>query len=166
MKLSEAKREFISTWGALASRWNINPTMGEIHALMLISTEPLSTEQVQERLQLSRGGAYTNIIELQNWGLIHKTRIPGKRQGMFVAEKDLFKVLGIVIRERKKRELEPLIQLFQAVGSVVEKTAEAKLFTQTIAELKDFAVHADNLLDTFIKADIKLFFSLLKYIIR
>ena len=72
MQLTEAKEKFVQSWGSLGSQWGINRTMAQIHALLLVSHEALSTEDIMETLQISRGNANMNIRELINWQLVQK----------------------------------------------------------------------------------------------
>ena len=89
MQLSESKDQFIQLWGALGSSWGINRTMAQVHALLLISPESLSTEDIMERLSVSRGNANMNLRELMNWNLIYKDLKAGERKEYFRAEKDI-----------------------------------------------------------------------------
>ena len=98
-----ARDEFIAQWGALGSAWGINRTMAQIHALLMISPQPLSTDDIMEDLQISRGNAHTNLRELTGWGLIRSVIRKGERKEYFEAEKDVWKIFCIVTRERKRR---------------------------------------------------------------
>src|SRR5688500_17675263 len=105
MKLAEAKSQFIQAWGTLGSKWGINRTMAQLHALLIVSPDPLSAEELMEALNISRGNANMNIRDLMDWGLVEKIHKPGDRKEYFSAEKDIWKVTKQVARERKKREL-------------------------------------------------------------
>ena len=88
MEFSEGKQKFIQTWGTLGSSWGISRTMAQVHALLLISPEALTTEEVMEDLKVSRGNANMNLRDLMDWGLISKVLVAGERKEYFVAEKD------------------------------------------------------------------------------
>ena len=111
MKLTEARQQFISSWGALGTHWGINRTMAQIHALLLIAPDPLPQDAIMEELGISRGNANMNIRELVHWGLVERVIVPGERKEFFSAEKDIWKVVTRIVKERKKRELEPMLQL-------------------------------------------------------
>jgi len=111
MKLTEAKQQFISSWGAFGTHWGINRTMAQIHALLLISPDPLTQDDMMEELNISRGNTNMNIRELINWGLVDRVILPGERKEFFTAEKDIWKVVRQIVKERKKRELEPMLKL-------------------------------------------------------
>jgi DNA-binding transcriptional regulator GbsR (MarR family) len=89
MKFKEAKSKFVQTWGALGSQWGINKTMAQIHALLMVSNEPVSMEDIMSELHISRGNASMNLRALMDWGIVYKEFKPGERREFFIAEKDL-----------------------------------------------------------------------------
>lgn len=156
MKIDEAKEKFIQAWGTLGSNWGISRTMAQIHALLLVAPEPMSAEDVMEALSISRGNANLNLRALIDWGLVQKELRAGERKEFFVAEKDIWKVFRQVVKERRKRELEPMLRVLeelQAVESSSGKKAEEKAFTESIDGIYKFASKADKSLDTLIRAD-------------
>lgn len=167
MKLPEARNQFIQAWGTLGSKWGINRTMAQIHALMMIAPDPLSTEEIMEELNISRGNVNMNIRELMDWGLVEKIHKSGERREYFWAEKDIWKIAKQVAKERKKRELEPILKVLDQVSQVEgdKKDKNIKAFTEAITGIKRMAGNADKTLDTMIKAEENWFFgSLLKLI--
>jgi DNA-binding transcriptional regulator GbsR (MarR family) len=104
MKLTDAKAQFISSWGAFGTHWGINRTMAQIHALLLISPDPITQDDIMEQLSISRGNVNMNTRDLIDWGLVERVLIPGERKEFFVAEKDIWKVSTQIIKERKKRQ--------------------------------------------------------------
>lgn len=167
MKLPEARNQFIQAWGTLGSKWGINRTMAQIHALMMIAPDPLSTEEIMEELNISRGNVNMNIRELMDWGLVEKIHKSGERREYFWAEKDIWKIAKQVAKERKKRELEPILKVLDQVSQVEgdKKDKNIKAFTEAITGIKRMAGNADKTLDTMIKAEENWFFgSLLKWI--
>jgi len=155
MQLAEAKLKFIANWGRFGTNWGINRTMAQIHALLLISPDPLSAEAVMEELSISRGNANMNIRELIDWGLVSKLLIPGERREFFTAEKDIWKVARQIVKERKKRELDLMIPVLKELSEVEgdKKDKAVKTFTDTIHNIRKFSDQADRTLDTMIKAD-------------
>lgn len=153
MTLEEGKEKFLQSWGALGSSWGINRTMAQIHALLLISPEALSAEQVMEELKISRGNANMNIRALIDWGLAYKELKTGERREYFVAEKDMWEVVKNIIVQRKKRELEPMLRVLDEISSIEGTSKEAREFTEIIREIKLFSSKADSTLDTLVKAD-------------
>ena len=102
MQLDEAKDKFIQAWGSLGSNWGINRTMAQVHALLLITPESLSADEIMGALNISRGNANMNIRALIDWGLVQKELKSGERKEFFVAEKDIWEVARRVMLERKK----------------------------------------------------------------
>jgi DNA-binding transcriptional regulator GbsR (MarR family) len=156
VKLEEAKLQFIASWGALA----------QIHALLLVSANPLSADDIMEELEISRGNANMNIRELINWGLVERQLLPGERKEYFTAEKDIWRVARQIVQERKKRELDPMIRILDQLGNVEgdKKDKDVKAFTDTINGIKKLGLHADKMLNVMVKADENWFFnSLIKF---
>ena len=160
MKLAEAKSQFIHAWGTLGSKWGINRTMAQLHALLMVSSEPLSTEDMMDELNISRGNVNMNIRELIDWGLVEKMHKPGERKEYFWAEKDIWKITRQVAKERKKRELEPIIKVLEQVSNVEgdKKDKNVKAFVESINGIKRMANNADKTLDTMVKAEENWFF--------
>lgn len=147
--LAATRTEFIVQWGALGSQWGINRTMAQIHALLMTAPGPMSTDEVMAELQISRGNAHTNIKELVAWGLVRSIVRIGERKEYFEAEKDVWKIFTRVARERKRRELDPALEVLRqcATESKGIKTPEGKAFHQQIKELEEFVKLATSLAD-------------------
>jgi DNA-binding transcriptional regulator GbsR (MarR family) len=155
MKLEEAKLEFINSWGVLGTQWGINRTMAQIHALLLVTADPLHAEEIMEALQISRGNANMNLRDLMTWGLVDKVLKPGERREYFSAEKDIWKVSMRIIRERRKRELDPMLQVLEGLKDIEgdKNDKDVKAFTETVTQIQKFAGQADKALAGLIKAD-------------
>lgn len=110
-ELARVREDFISQWGAMGGAWGINRTMAQIHALLLVTEEPLSTDDVMDRLQISRGNAHGNLRELVSWGLLRSVMIRGERKEYFEAEKDIWMIFCTIARERKRREIDPALSV-------------------------------------------------------
>jgi len=166
MKLTEAKQQFIASWGAFGTHWGINRTMAQVHALLLVSPDPLSQDDLMEQLNISRGNANMNIRELVDWGLVDRVILPGERKEFFTAEKDIWKVARMIVKERKKRELDPMLKLLSQLEDVEgdKKDKHIKQFTDTVAGIKKFGHQADKMLEVLVKADENWFVgSLMKF---
>src|SRR5678815_2858085 len=114
--LSEARDEFVTQWGAIGSAWGINRTMAQIHALLITVPTPLSTDEIMADLKISRGNAHGNLRELVSWGLVKSVIRKGERKEFFEAEKDVWKMFCIIIRERRRREMRPAQTVLKAVS--------------------------------------------------
>jgi DNA-binding transcriptional regulator GbsR (MarR family) len=155
MKLTEAKQQFISSWGAFGTHWGINRTMAQIHALLLITADPLTQDDIMEQLNISRGNTNMNIRELINWGLVERVLLSGERKEYFSAEKDIWKVVKQIVKERKKRELEPMLKLLDQLEEVEgdRRDKSVKAFVDTVSGIKKLGKHADRTLDAMIRAE-------------
>lgn len=154
MTLTEAKQQFINSWGAFGTQWGINRTMAQIHALLLISTEPITQDHIMEQLSISRGNVNMNIRDLIGWGLVDRVLVQGERKEYFTADKDIWKVATQIIKERKKRELDPMLKLLSTLEKVDDKKEKGvKEFLQVVGDIKKLSKHADGLLDVLIKAE-------------
>ena len=166
LTLEEGRAKFIETWGMVGSNWGINRTMAMIHALLLVSAEALSAEEVMDALNVSRGNANMNLRALIDWGLVHKSLKPGERREFFTAEKDMYKVTKAVIRQRKKRELEPLLRVLDELGTVGGDSDEEREFADVVRDIKLFSNRADDTLDTLVNSNADWFVSTLMRLAR
>lgn len=166
MEFKQAREEFIRVWGELGSNWGTNKTMAQIHALLLSSNEALSTEDIMEMLNISRGNANMNVRALIDWGLANKAYTPGERKDFFEADKDIWNISKQVAEQRKKRELDPLKK---AVDKMVEnleaKTEEEKQFKKMVTEVQNYSHNAEKLVNKLSRSDKNWFFKLLMKII-
>jgi DNA-binding transcriptional regulator GbsR (MarR family) len=155
MKLTEARHQFISSWGAFGTHWGINRTMAQIHALLLITADPLTQDDIMDQLTISRGNTNMNIRELINWGLVDRVLLTGERKEYFSAEKDIWKVVKQIVKERKKRELDPMLKLLDQLEEVEgdKRDKNIKSFVDTISGIKKLGRQADKTLDAMIKAE-------------
>ena len=155
MQVKEAKQQFVQAWGALGSQWGINKTMAQIHALMMVSTDALSTEEIMSELSISRGNANRNIRELTDWGLVTKVFKPGERRDYFVGEKDVWKIARQVAKIRKTRELDPILKLLTNLKEldIPVKNEDTKQFQKLVNEVYQLATKVDRLIEGVFKAE-------------
>ena len=162
MKLEEAKQQFINTWGALGSEWGINKSVAQVHALLLSSSNPISTDEIMETLVISRGNANMSIRQLIDYGIVYKKHIAGDRKEYFVAEKDVLKWAMKIAIMRKKKELDPVMDILKELTVATEKetTDDGKEFHTTVKEIQELTdqlekiankVFASNRADLLIK---------------
>lgn len=153
--LAEVRDEFVVQWGAMGSAWGINRTMAQIHALLMVCPQPLSTDEIMAELKISRGNAHSNIRELVGWGLIRGVIRKGERKEFFEAEKDVWKMFCTIARERKRREIEPVLEVLKDCQDASRglKSAEAKAFNAQMKELSEFVAMADTVLDKISRSE-------------
>ena len=145
--LSQARASFIQGWAALGSSWGVSRTMAMTHALLLVSEDALSTDEVMDELGISRGNANTTLRELVGWGLVRRVVRIGERREYFEAEQDVWAIFCTVARERKRRELEPALALLEACRDQTKGIRKAKAFHAKLSELAEFVALANGLLE-------------------
>lgn len=163
MELNEARDKFLQAWGTLGSQWGISRTMTQIHALLLTSPDSLSADDIMAQLQISRGNVNMNVRDLMDWGLVYKVLKTGERKEFFIAEKDIWKVFTRVVRERRRRELQPVLDMLEDLQKIEgdKKSPEYKAFVEPIQGIQKIASRADTMLETMSKADENWFFGTL-----
>ena len=154
-QLAVARDEFVTQWGAIGSAWGINRTMAQIHALLLVTPQAVTTDEVMDDLKISRGNAHTNLKELVGWGLVRSVIRKGERKEYFEAEKDVWRMFCIIVRERKRREIRPAINVLK---NCVERTDDLKspgavAFTKQIQALAEFMEMADGVLSKVVRSE-------------
>ena len=153
MDLQEAKRKYIEAWGSLGASWGITKAMGQIHALLLVSDKPLSTEDIMEELQISRGNANMNIRALIGWGIVEKKNLLGERKDYFMAEKDVLTLARQVSRERQKREIEPMIKVLDEIRAIQGDGPSYDEFVKVTTDIKQFSEKVNGVIDRFAQSD-------------
>lgn len=155
MQIQQAKHQFVQAWGAFGSHWGVNKTMAQIHALMMISEESLSTEEIMEALAISRGNVNMNVRELIDMGLVFKVFKQGERRDYFIGEKDVWKIAKQVAKLRKARELDPVLNLLQEIRQMdlPPKNEEVKRFLKLVDDFYKLAVNIDRFVEGIIKAE-------------
>lgn len=117
-QLIEAENRFIASWGRMGSVWGISRTMAEVHALLYITGQPMCTDEIMDRLSVSRGNVSMSVRSLLEWAVIEKVRLPGDRKEYFQAEQDVWSMLRAIARERIKREVDPLLDALDEIGEL------------------------------------------------
>jgi len=155
MELAEAKLKFIEAWGKLGSEWGINRTMAQVHALLLITPDSMTTEEIMETLSISRGNANMTLRDLIGWGLVEKQHKAGERKEYFYADKDTWNIARQVAKERRKRELDPVIKILDELSKVEGdvKDPAFKTFNQSVTDINKLAKNVDKTLETMLKAE-------------
>lgn len=170
MKLEEAKLRFVEAWGTLGTNWGINRTMAQIHALLLVSDEPLTTDDLMDKLDISRGNANMNVRALIDWGLAERRTKLGERVEYFTGEKDIWKVAVRIIRERRKREIDPLrvtLRDLKMIDDKEQNKEQYKTFMKVLEDIDSFAEGADKMTDKLVLSDKNWFFgTLMKLMVK
>ncbi len=124
-------QKYILHWGEMGTRWGVNRTVSQIHALLYLTPDPLSAEDITEMLSVARSNVSTSIKELQSWGLVEVVPVLGDRRDFFTARGDTWEMLMIIMEGRKRREIEPTLTLLRQC--VIEMESD----NETPAQVKD-----------------------------
>ena len=136
-KLSPVQQKFILHWGEMGTRWGINRTVAQIHALLFLSPKPLNAEEIAETLGVARSNVSTSLKELQGWGIVRLVHVMGDRRDHFESIKDVWEMFRMVLDERKKREIDPSLAILKECIAEAEKEKGADKYT--IERLGDLA---------------------------
>ena len=145
----------IQTWGQLSAEWGINRTMGQIQALLMISPDPMTADQIIEELGVSRGNVSMNLRSLVEWGVVHKVYISGERKEHYASEKDAWKMALQIAKERKRRELDPIIKSLQHIQVNDPEAAsqkEVEEINRMSAQILDVAMQIEKVIDIGIRS--------------
>jgi DNA-binding transcriptional regulator GbsR (MarR family) len=154
--LQEAKNLLVRRWGEMGGYWGINRTMAEIHALLFVTREPLCTDDIMDQLKISRGNASMNLRALVDWGLIERVHRLGDRKEYFQADTDVWHMFETIMRERRRREVEPIIATIDRCCELVGKAKprpensdaeDVREFRRRIEELRAFLAAVGTLFE-------------------
>lgn len=124
------KEQFVLHWGEMGARWGINRTVAQVHALLHISEDPLTAEEIADALRVARSNVSTSIRELQAWGLVRPVHVLGERRQHFTSVKDVWEMFRIIVDERKKREIDPTMDLLRQCIGQLDKSNTADTHTR------------------------------------
>jgi DNA-binding transcriptional regulator GbsR (MarR family) len=111
--LSKVKKQYILHWGEMGTRWGINRTVAQIHALLYLSPTPLTAEEIAETLSVARSNVSTSVRELENWGLVRPVHVLGDRREHYESMKDVWEMFRVIVEQRKKREIDPTMEMLE-----------------------------------------------------
>ena len=137
--LSPVQQKFILHWGEMGTRWGINRTVAQIHALLFISRKPLNADDILQALGVARSNVSNSLKELQGWGIVKRVHVMGDSRDHFESMKDVWEMFRVVLDERKKREIDPTERLLRECIAEAEKDKETDEYTQQkLRELAEF----------------------------
>lgn len=157
--LTESRALFVRRWGEMAAYWGISRTMAEIHARLYASDRPLCTDELMSELAISRGNASMNLRALVDWGLIERVHLRGDRKEYFTAIPDAWGMFQQIIRQRRRREVEPILETLRRCQQLVGKEAqargeshgEARVFHERLEEMRRFLETFGSLVELVLK---------------
>jgi DNA-binding transcriptional regulator GbsR (MarR family) len=135
MKLTPVMQKYILHWGEMGTRWGVNRTVAQIHALLYLSSNPLNAEEIAQTLGVARSNVSTSLKELQSWGLVKITHELGDRRDHFQSQKELWDIFLVIIEERKKREIDPTLTMLREC--VLESEQDNKTSDEVKARIRN-----------------------------
>jgi DNA-binding transcriptional regulator GbsR (MarR family) len=146
MKLRSAEEKFILHWGEMGTRWGINRTVAQIHALLYLSPHPLNAEEASETLSIARSTVSTGLRELQSWGIVKVVHVMGDRRDHFETLGDVWQMFRRILDERKRRELDPTLQIIEESIAELDPNDETDAQTlEKLVQMQDFFQTIDAL---------------------
>ena len=147
MTLTPIMERYILHWGEMSTRWGVNRTVSQIHALLYLSPVPLNAEEIAATLSVARSNVSTSLRELQNWALINVVHVMGDRRDHFTAKGDTWEMFMTILEERKRRELEPTRTMLRQC--VLEMAADKDTPETVKARIRNVLTFVSTLTDWF-----------------
>jgi DNA-binding transcriptional regulator GbsR (MarR family) len=139
IELTDVQRRFVLHWGEMGTRWGINRTVAQVHALLYLSTRPLDAEEIQDTLAVARSNVSGSLRELQTWGIVKMVHVMNDRRDHFESMKDPWEMFRVVLDERKRREIDPtLAMLREALTEMKAKGDKDTVTAERLDALRDF----------------------------
>ena len=151
MPLTPIEQKFILHWGEMGTRWGINRTVAQVHALLFVSPKPLYAEEIANTLAVARSNVSTSLRELQGWGIVRVAHVLGDRRDHFESVKDVWEIFRIVSQERKRREIDPTLRVLQECVGELKKSGGGGAYTrERLEEMLEFLSTTSGLFEEFV----------------
>jgi len=148
--LSPVAQKFILHWGEMGTRWGINRTVAQVHALLLLSPRPLAAEEIARTLSVARSNVSTSLRELQGWRIVRGVSVFGDRRQHFESMRDPYELFRIILEERKRREFDPTIEVVRECVAEAKKSGVRDAYArERMEELLEFIVLMSALFEEF-----------------
>ena len=150
MKLNPVTQRFVLHWGEMGSKWGVNRTVSQVHALLYLAGKPVPADEIADTLEVARSNVSNSLKELQNWNLIRIVHVMGDRRDHFETSTDVWELFRTVVRERKEREFDPTINVLRdCLGSqdlAKEDAATQQRIKETLALMESLSSWGDQML--------------------
>jgi DNA-binding transcriptional regulator GbsR (MarR family) len=128
--LAPVAEKFILHWGEMGTKWGINRTVAQVHALLFLSPKPIAADEIAETLSVARSNVSTSLRELQGWGIVRVVHVLGDRRDHFETLKDVWEIFRIVSEERKRREIDPTLRVLNECVQELQARAQNDAYTR------------------------------------
>jgi HTH-type transcriptional regulator, glycine betaine synthesis regulator len=144
----DALEKLIDAWGAMGSLWGINRSVARVHALLMASEEPISLDEIAERLEISKGNASMSLRDLRNFGVVRPVQVPGDRRDFYVTEPDVWTMFFRILQERKRREFDPALH---AVRGALDEPGATGAVRDRLEQMADLLATVEGVVSRFLK---------------
>jgi DNA-binding transcriptional regulator GbsR (MarR family) len=139
VSLTPTARAYVLHWGEMGTKWGVNRTVAQIHALLYLSPKPLTAEEIATALSVARSNVSTSLRELQGWGIVRVVHVMGDRRDHFESMADVWEMFQIILDERKKREVDPTVAVLRELVAESKKSGIAEKHThERLSEMLKF----------------------------
>jgi len=138
MTLTNIQKQLVLHWGEMGTRWGINRTVAQIHALLYLSPNSMAADEIAETLTIARSNVSTSVRELESWGIVRPVHVLGDRREHYECLKDVGEMFRLIVEQRKRRELDPTIQLLRSCRAELEREHGDKYTRQRVDDLTEF----------------------------
>ncbi len=139
IRLSPVAKKFILHWGEMGTRWGVNRTVAQVHALLYLSPKPLNAEEIAQTLAVARSNVSTSLRELESWGIVKSVHLFGDRREYFESMKDVWEMARVILDERRRREIDPTLSVLRECLAEIAKTDPTNADTkQRIQQMLSF----------------------------
>ena len=128
--LTPVAQKFILHWGEMGTKWGINRTVAQVHALLFLSPHPVPADEISTTLSVARSNVSTSLRELQGWGIVRVVHVLGDRRDHFETTKDVWEIFRTVSKERKRREIDPTLRVLAECVQELKNGQQAEAYTR------------------------------------
>ena len=151
-KLTPVAQKFILHWGEMGTKWGINRTVAQVHALLFISPKPVPADEIAETLAVARSNVSTSLRELQGWGIVRVVHVLGDRRDHFDTSKDVWEIFRTVSEERKRREIDPTLRVLGECVHELKAAPQSEAYTrERLESMLDFLTIMSGLFDEVLR---------------
>jgi len=152
MTLSTVEQKFVLHWGEMGTRWGINRSVAQVHALLYVSAKTLHAEEIANTLAAARSNVSTSLRELQGWGIVRVVHVLGDRRDHFESIKDVWEIFRVIARERKRREIDPTVRVLQECVNEVKTAGASTHYTrERLEDMLEFLTVTSGLFDELVQ---------------
>lgn len=141
-------QQFVEAWGAMGALWGINRSVARVHALLMATEEPLSLDEIAERLRISKGNASMSLRELRTFGVIRQHEVPGDRRDFYVTEPDVWTMFFRILKERKRREFDPALE---AIHRLLDQPGAQGAVLGRLRQMAELLTTVEGVVNRFLK---------------